>query len=187
MNMYMNVRASPTDSDYRKCWHKAGDIRKPSPSKALVFIDEHEKSIQQSAFGINAPIGGGCSAREMDLDQFPRYPAQQWLLVHFRGWPCRNLAMARTEHSQNKQSQRLAGSSGRHITNFRPRPWPNVPGGPREGSDLLEISGNGLSLLSSSSSSRPSSFVLVSRSQVILKDEPSSSTCLPINLAQRIV
>jgi len=55
MNMYMNVRATPTDSDYRKCWHKAGDIRKPSPSNALVFIDEHEKSIQQSAFGINAP------------------------------------------------------------------------------------------------------------------------------------
>jgi prepilin-type N-terminal cleavage/methylation domain-containing protein/prepilin-type processing-associated H-X9-DG protein len=55
MNMYMNVRASPKDSDYRKCWHKAADIRKPAPSKALVFIDEHEKSIQQSAFGINAP------------------------------------------------------------------------------------------------------------------------------------
>jgi|KBSSwiStaDraftv2_1062776.scaffolds.fasta_scaffold687501_2 prepilin-type N-terminal cleavage/methylation domain-containing protein/prepilin-type processing-associated H-X9-DG protein len=55
MNMYMNVCIDPTDSDYRKCWHKTADIRKPSPSKALVFIDEHEKSIQQSAFGINAP------------------------------------------------------------------------------------------------------------------------------------
>jgi len=55
MSMYMNVRGDPTDSDYRKCWHKLAGIRAPGPSKALVFIDEHEKSIQQSAFGINAP------------------------------------------------------------------------------------------------------------------------------------
>jgi len=55
MSMYMNVRGNRTDSDYHKCWHKTFDIRNPGPSKAVVFIDEHEKSIQQSAFGINAP------------------------------------------------------------------------------------------------------------------------------------
>lgn len=55
MNMYMNVRPDPADSDYRRCWHKLGQIQNPSPAKAVVFIDEHEKSIQQSAFGINAP------------------------------------------------------------------------------------------------------------------------------------
>ena len=55
MCMYMNVRPDPADSDYRRCWHKTSQIRRPAPTKALVFIDEHEKSIQQSAFGINAP------------------------------------------------------------------------------------------------------------------------------------
>ena len=55
MSMYMNVRGNPADFDYRRCWHKTQDIRRPGPVKALVFIDEHEKSIQQSAFGINAP------------------------------------------------------------------------------------------------------------------------------------
>jgi len=55
MNMYMNVRANPADSDYRRCWHKLSQISRPAPAQALVFIDEHEKSIQQSAFGINAP------------------------------------------------------------------------------------------------------------------------------------
>jgi prepilin-type N-terminal cleavage/methylation domain-containing protein/prepilin-type processing-associated H-X9-DG protein len=55
MNMYMNVRSNPRDSDYRRCWHKLAEIRTPSPAKAIVFIDEHEKSIQQSAFGLNAP------------------------------------------------------------------------------------------------------------------------------------
>jgi len=55
MNMYMNVRGDPTDSDYRRCWHKMAQIRNPGPTKAIVFLDEHEKSIQQSAFGINAP------------------------------------------------------------------------------------------------------------------------------------
>jgi prepilin-type N-terminal cleavage/methylation domain-containing protein/prepilin-type processing-associated H-X9-DG protein len=55
MNMYMNLQPAPTDSDYSRCWHKLAQIRNPGPAKALVFIDEHEKSIQQSAFGINAP------------------------------------------------------------------------------------------------------------------------------------
>ena len=55
MCMYMNVRHDPSDSDFRKCWHKMSQILKPGPSRALVFIDENEKSIQQSAFGINAP------------------------------------------------------------------------------------------------------------------------------------
>ena len=55
MNMYLNVRPDPTDPDYQRCWHKLAQIRNPSPTKALVFVDEHEKSIQQSAFGINAP------------------------------------------------------------------------------------------------------------------------------------
>jgi prepilin-type N-terminal cleavage/methylation domain-containing protein/prepilin-type processing-associated H-X9-DG protein len=55
MNMYMNVRPNPADSDSHKCWHKLGQIQRPGPSRALVFVDEHEKSIQQSAFGINAP------------------------------------------------------------------------------------------------------------------------------------
>ncbi|MBT5621578.1 MAG: type II secretion system protein, partial [Verrucomicrobia bacterium] len=54
MNMYMNFRSSPEDGDYNKCWHKASDIKNPSASDAFVFIDEHTKSIQQSAFGANA-------------------------------------------------------------------------------------------------------------------------------------
>jgi len=55
MNMYMNVRPDPSDSNYRRCWHKLAQVHNPAPAKAIVFIDENEKSIQQSAFGINAP------------------------------------------------------------------------------------------------------------------------------------
>ena len=55
MSMYMNLRPDPADSDFLKCWHKLAQIQKPGPTRAAVFIDEHEKSIQQSAFGINAP------------------------------------------------------------------------------------------------------------------------------------
>ena len=54
MSMYMNFRSSPEDGDYNKCWHKISDIKNPSASEAFVFIDEHTKSIQQSAFGANA-------------------------------------------------------------------------------------------------------------------------------------
>ena len=53
MSCYMNWLPYPFAFDYEKCWHKAGQIRKPS--RAFVFIDEHEKSIQQGAFGLSSP------------------------------------------------------------------------------------------------------------------------------------
>ena len=58
MSVYMNLvpdQRRGYAEYYRHCWHKAGDIVSPGPARALVFVDEHEKSIQQSAFGINAP------------------------------------------------------------------------------------------------------------------------------------
>jgi prepilin-type N-terminal cleavage/methylation domain-containing protein/prepilin-type processing-associated H-X9-DG protein len=55
MNMYMNFRNTPGEPGYELCWHKLAQIQRPGPSRAAVFIEEHEKSIQQSAFGINAP------------------------------------------------------------------------------------------------------------------------------------
>jgi prepilin-type N-terminal cleavage/methylation domain-containing protein/prepilin-type processing-associated H-X9-DG protein len=55
MSMYMNVGPNPGDRWFQDCWHKLAQVHNPGPSKALVFIDEHERSIQQSAFGINAP------------------------------------------------------------------------------------------------------------------------------------
>jgi prepilin-type N-terminal cleavage/methylation domain-containing protein/prepilin-type processing-associated H-X9-DG protein len=55
MSMYMNFRAHPGDPGYELCWHRLTQVQRPGPSRAVVFIDENEKSIQQSAFGINAP------------------------------------------------------------------------------------------------------------------------------------
>jgi len=54
MSMYMNFRPDPDHPEYPLCWHKFGQIQNPGPARAAVFIDENEKSIQQSAFGINA-------------------------------------------------------------------------------------------------------------------------------------
>ena len=55
MSMYMNLATQVSDEYYPRCWHKMSQITDPGPSRALYFIDEHEKSIQQGAFGINAP------------------------------------------------------------------------------------------------------------------------------------
>jgi prepilin-type N-terminal cleavage/methylation domain-containing protein/prepilin-type processing-associated H-X9-DG protein len=55
MSMYMNFRADRNDPGYELCWHRLGQIQRPGTSRAAVFIEENEKSIQQSAFGINAP------------------------------------------------------------------------------------------------------------------------------------
>jgi len=55
MSMYMNFRTTPGEAGYEFCWHRLSQIQRPGPSRAAVFIEENEKSIQQSAFGINAP------------------------------------------------------------------------------------------------------------------------------------
>jgi prepilin-type processing-associated H-X9-DG protein len=55
MSMYMNLVTQVSDERYSRFWHTMSQITDPGPSRALYFIDEHENSIQQGAFGINAP------------------------------------------------------------------------------------------------------------------------------------
>lgn len=55
MSMYMNFQPDPAAPGFQACWHQLGQIQNPGPARAAVFIDENEKSIQQAAFGINAP------------------------------------------------------------------------------------------------------------------------------------
>jgi prepilin-type processing-associated H-X9-DG protein len=71
MSMYMNWQPDPESSGYSTCWHRGSQIQNPGPSRAAVFIDEHEKSIQQSAFGINAP------------DSFTLFGSSLWTWVSF--------------------------------------------------------------------------------------------------------
>lgn len=53
MSVYMNGVTNPKDGDYNRVWHKTTQVLHPSPSRAFVFIDEHENSIQQSTFCLN--------------------------------------------------------------------------------------------------------------------------------------
>ena len=55
MSIYMNAITDSRSPYYGTCWHKTSQILHPGPTRALVFIDEHEKSIQQSTFCVNAP------------------------------------------------------------------------------------------------------------------------------------
>ncbi len=55
LSMYMNLAPNPGDEYFNRCWHKTTEIVDPGPSQAIAFIDEHERSIQQGTFGINAP------------------------------------------------------------------------------------------------------------------------------------
>jgi prepilin-type N-terminal cleavage/methylation domain-containing protein/prepilin-type processing-associated H-X9-DG protein len=71
MSVYMNAITNPRDSDYRKCWHKTSQILKPGPTRALVFIDEHQNSIQQSTFCVNAPGFQLFDTAQWDWISFP--------------------------------------------------------------------------------------------------------------------
>ena len=52
MSAYMNDEPDPKD---KTCWHKLGQIVGPSPSKAFVFLDEHENSIENARFVVTQP------------------------------------------------------------------------------------------------------------------------------------
>ncbi|MBL9128445.1 MAG: prepilin-type N-terminal cleavage/methylation domain-containing protein [Verrucomicrobiales bacterium] len=52
MSAYMNDHPDPADTT---CWHKLSDIKDPPPSRASVFIDEHEGSIENARFVITQP------------------------------------------------------------------------------------------------------------------------------------
>ena len=52
MSRYMNDQPNPGD---RTCWHRYSQIKQPPPSRAFVFIDEHEGSIENARFYVTQP------------------------------------------------------------------------------------------------------------------------------------
>ena len=52
MSNYMNDNPDPAD---RHCWHRLTQVVDPPPSRALVFMDEHEGSIENARFLITQP------------------------------------------------------------------------------------------------------------------------------------
>jgi prepilin-type N-terminal cleavage/methylation domain-containing protein/prepilin-type processing-associated H-X9-DG protein len=54
LSIFMNRWPDAADPDFNKCWHRLGGVRKPGADRAIAFVDEHERSIQQSVFGLNA-------------------------------------------------------------------------------------------------------------------------------------
>jgi prepilin-type N-terminal cleavage/methylation domain-containing protein/prepilin-type processing-associated H-X9-DG protein len=50
MNCYMNDVPAASD---RTCWHRLAQIKEPSPSKAFVFLEEHENSIENARFMVS--------------------------------------------------------------------------------------------------------------------------------------
>jgi prepilin-type N-terminal cleavage/methylation domain-containing protein/prepilin-type processing-associated H-X9-DG protein len=52
MSAYMNDTPDPRD---RTCWHKLSQIVNPSPTKAFVFLDVHENSIENARFVVTQP------------------------------------------------------------------------------------------------------------------------------------
>jgi prepilin-type N-terminal cleavage/methylation domain-containing protein/prepilin-type processing-associated H-X9-DG protein len=52
MSSYMNPDSGPKSCYYSRAWHKLDEIRNPSPEGALVFVDEHQDSINDGYFMI---------------------------------------------------------------------------------------------------------------------------------------
>jgi prepilin-type N-terminal cleavage/methylation domain-containing protein/prepilin-type processing-associated H-X9-DG protein len=71
MSIYMNAVPNPAGTDYNDCWHKVSQITQPPPTRAFVFIDEHQNSIQQCAFAANAPGFQLFGAPQWDWISFP--------------------------------------------------------------------------------------------------------------------
>jgi prepilin-type N-terminal cleavage/methylation domain-containing protein len=57
MSMYMNLVTQVSDENYSRCWHRVEPDRRSRPVAGRCTSSiEHEKSIQQGAFGVNARI-----------------------------------------------------------------------------------------------------------------------------------
>lgn len=52
MSNYLNDHPDPASRD---CWHRLSEITDPPPGRALVFVDEHEGSIENARFLITQP------------------------------------------------------------------------------------------------------------------------------------
>jgi prepilin-type N-terminal cleavage/methylation domain-containing protein len=55
MSIFMNCFPEPADGWYHNVWHSLGQIRDPGPAQALVFVDQHEKEIEDPVFAIDCP------------------------------------------------------------------------------------------------------------------------------------
>ena len=55
MSMYMNDSPAAADP---MCWHRLSQVRDPPPARALVFMDEHQDSIENGRFVISQPGDG---------------------------------------------------------------------------------------------------------------------------------
>jgi len=71
MCVYMNGVTNPKDGDYNRAWHRRAQIQHPGPSRAFVFIDEHENSIQQATYCLNSLEGNLFGTSKWQWISFP--------------------------------------------------------------------------------------------------------------------
>jgi prepilin-type N-terminal cleavage/methylation domain-containing protein/prepilin-type processing-associated H-X9-DG protein len=104
LSSYMQSWPNIYDYYYPITWHKLAEIRKPIPSKAFTFLDEHENSIFWGDFFVNSP--GVWTNNPPNLWEWVQFPATRHSnganlafadgSVHRWGWKERNtLAISR--------------------------------------------------------------------------------------------
>jgi prepilin-type processing-associated H-X9-DG protein len=69
MSWWMGMWPDPKAAYHPYSWHRLDQIRNPGPTKALVFVDEHENSIQAGLFSMNHP----------DLYEWPGTTVWTWV------------------------------------------------------------------------------------------------------------
>jgi prepilin-type N-terminal cleavage/methylation domain-containing protein/prepilin-type processing-associated H-X9-DG protein len=69
MSWAMGMWPDPRAEYHRYTWHRLNQIHNPGPAQALVFVDEHENSIQQGLFAFNNP----------DLYEWPGTTVWTWI------------------------------------------------------------------------------------------------------------
>jgi prepilin-type processing-associated H-X9-DG protein len=73
LSCYMQSWPSIYDDYYPITWHKLAEIRKPIPTKAFTFLDEHESSIFWGDFFVNSP--GVWTNNPGNLWEWVQFPA----------------------------------------------------------------------------------------------------------------
>ena len=114
LSSYMQSWPDPSDYYYPINWHKLADIRKPGPTKAFTFLDEHENSIFWGVFFVNSPgVWEYESGKSLGMGPISGDPAQQRGQSGVCRWPRGTLALEGTEHARHFPAAALAAPQAR--------------------------------------------------------------------------
>jgi len=120
MSVYMNGIVNLSDTGYHWVWHTLSQIVAPRPSKATVFVDEHENSISTCTFISNSPVHNFFGTSTYQWISFPATRHNKGCTFSFAD------GHVETWHWQEPRTMEISGEQGNFLNWLT---WPHDSAG----------------------------------------------------------